>query len=214
MTYGLVQASGVIYAQLGETKRVASYLLALRIVQVISTFSQAPFYTKLPQLAMLLSQGKHRQQQVIARRGMTLSYWAYAVAFVAMTLFADPVLTLIGSNTNFVEPELWAILGLAFFIERYGAMHLNLYGTTNHIVNHIANGVTGVIFILFSWLLYERLEVLAFPVALLAGFLGFYTWYSAMHSYRMFNIPIWQFEKITVLPPLCVMLLFSAWSLS
>jgi len=53
MSYGVVHASGLIYAQLGATSRVATYLIGLRLIQALSSFSQAPFYSKLPILASL-----------------------------------------------------------------------------------------------------------------------------------------------------------------
>ena len=58
MTYGLVQASGILYAQVGTAASIASYLLALSLIQTVSQFSQAPFYSKLPAFARLFAEGK------------------------------------------------------------------------------------------------------------------------------------------------------------
>ena len=184
MGFGLLQASGILYAQIGSAADTASYLLALRMIQAVSAFSQAPFYTKLPDLARLRAEGNDQAQVVMARRGMTWAYWTYVAGFVGVGLYADVLLRTIGSRTSFVDPKLWSLLGIALFVERYGAMHLNLYSTTNHIISHVANGVGGFVFVTVSALLVPVVGVYAFPAGLLAGNLGVHAWYSALHWSR------------------------------
>jgi hypothetical protein len=201
MGYGLVQLSGIIYAQFGTASGVASYLLALRLMQMVRQISNAPFYSKLPLLAKLRSEGNLEKQIKVARRGMTLSYWTYVVGFISLGILTTPLLKLVGSNAEFVSPLLWGIMGLSMLAERYGAMHLHLYSTTNHIIWHIANGVSGIIYLVVALALFNRIGVYAFPIGTLAGYLGFYSWYSALHSYKAFGLKFWDFEKHVMLPP-------------
>jgi hypothetical protein len=208
MAYGLVQLSGIIYGQFGTASGVASYLLALRLMQMVSQLSQAPFYSKLPLLARLRSEGNLEKQIQVAKRGMTLAYWTYAIGFIMLGLFATPLLKLIGSNAEFVTPLLWGIMGLSMFAERYGAMHIHLYSTTNHIIWHIATGVSGIIYLVVSLSLFSRIDVYAFPLGTLIGYLAFFSWYSAMHSYKFFGLNFWKFEKFTMIPPLLCILIF------
>ena len=213
MSYGLVQLSGIVYAQFGTASRVASYLLALKLMQVICQFSQAPFYSKLPLLARLRSEGNLEQQVNVAKRGMGLAYWTYVAGFIGLAVLATPLLRLIGSNAEFVHPLLWGMMGLSMFAERYGAMHIQLYSTTNHIIWHIANGVSGVIYLVVAIALFKQIGVYAFPVGTLAGYLGFYSWYAAMHSYRAFGLNFWKFERSVMFAPLLVMLIYLAQAL-
>jgi O-antigen/teichoic acid export membrane protein len=208
LTSGLIQASNLLYAQWGPVQQVASYLIALRLIQAVSQFSQAPFYSKTPLLARLHSEGKLDEQVRVARRGMLLSYWAYGLGFVTIGLGAAPLLALIGSRTPFVDPLLWVLMGIAFFCERYGAMHLQLYTTTNHIIWHIVTLVHGIIFAAVTVCAFGVLGVYALPVGLLAGYLGFFSWYCAAHSYRAFRLRFWSFEKATSLAPLAFILVY------
>jgi O-antigen/teichoic acid export membrane protein len=208
MSYGLVQLSGVIYAQFGTASGVASYLLALRLMQTVSQLCQAPFYSKLPILAKLRSEGNIKQQIQVAKRGMTLAYWTYVAGFIGLGLFATPLLKLIGSNAEFVPPLLWGIMGLSMFAERYGAMHIQLYSTTNHIIWHIANGVSGIIYFVVSLALFQKIGVYAFPLGTLVGYLSFYSWYSAIHSYRAFGLNFWLFERSTAFYPFITMIVY------
>jgi O-antigen/teichoic acid export membrane protein len=213
MTYGLIQLSSVLYAQIGSTGQVASYLLSLRLIQAVSQFSNAPFYSKLPLLAKLRAEGKINQQILLAKRAMTLAYWTYLIGFLILGILSKPLLQLIGSNANFAEPRLWSLMGLSLFAERYGAMHIQLYSTTNHIIWHTANGVSGIIYAMVSLSLLPKIGVYAFPVGLLAGYLGFYCWYSARYSYKTFGLKFWSFEKSVMLPPLFILLCYTVYSL-
>jgi hypothetical protein len=209
MTYGLIQFSSIIYAQIGSAGEVASYLLSLRLIQVVSQFSNAPFYSKLPLLAKLRAEANLNQQVLVAKRGMSLVYWTYLIGFLILGIFFQPLLRLIGSNVNFAEPRLWSLMGLAIFAERYGAMHIQLYSTTNHIVWHIVTSLSGVIYAVVSLSLLPKIGVYAFPVGLLAGYLGFYCWYSARYSYQAFGLKFWSFEKSVMIPPLVILLCYT-----
>ena len=79
-------------------------------------------------------------------------------------------------------------------------MHINLYSTTNHIVNHIANGVSGIIYLVVGSIGYSYFGLYAFPFALIAGNMGFYAWYAAIHSYRSFELQFYAFESTVMLP--------------
>jgi hypothetical protein len=209
MSYGVVQASGIVYAQFGSAAGIASYLLALRIMQTINLFSQAPFYSKIPVLARLRSEGRLHDQVAVAQRGMAYAYWTFVVGFVCAGLFLDPLLELIKSHARFADPVLWSLMGIAFFVERFGAMHIQLYSTTNHIIWHTANGITGIINIVVVVLTFKYIGVYSFPIGMAVGTLGFYCWYAAKHSYRAFKLSFWSFERKTFLVPLGVVLTYS-----
>jgi hypothetical protein len=208
MSHGVLQISGIIYSNIGSAKDVASYLLALRLMQNIKSVAMAPFYSKLPLLAQLRAKGKFNKQLEIAKRGMNYSYWAFLIPFIIIGLYADHFLRFINSNADFVGPLFWGTLGLGYFLERYGAMHLHLYSTSGKIIWHIANGISGMIYIIVIFLLFNKLDIFVIPVAFLLSMLLFYSWYSASHSYRLFRVNFLNFEKSAVLAPSVLMLVF------
>lgn len=201
MSHGLIQASGLVYSQMAPAAEVAAYLIALRLAMLISQFCQAPFYSKLPRLAELQAAGQREEQLQLAQRGMRLAYWVFVIGALTVALAAQPLLHAIGSQTQFVPDGVWALLAMAFFAERFGAMHLQLYSLTNHIVWHIANGVTGVLMIVVAALAYQRIGEFAFPVAMLLAYAGFYCVYSATHTRAAFKLRLLSFESRTAVPP-------------
>ena len=208
MSYGIVQSSGVIYAQVATPAEAATYFLTLRMIQVVSQFSQAPFYSKLPKLASMYSVGSYSELVAFAKKGMQLSYLSFVIGFVLLGIIGDRLLPYIGSNAEFPGTVLWGLFGIAYFFERYGAMHINLYSTTNNIINHVANGVSGIVYIFTGAVLYGYIGILAFPAALIAGNAGFYAWYAARHSYRAFGLEFLSFELTAMIPFLAVLLLY------
>lgn len=207
MTFGLFNGSSLVFAQTGQVEQVSSYLFAVRVMQIITTFAQAPFYSKLPLLAKLYARQEHDQLIELAQTSMMRAHWTFVAGFGGIALLAEPLMSSIGSQIQFVEPTLWALMGLTFFIERYGAMHLQLYSLSNHIVWHIANGTSGLIYLVLAILSYPYLGVYAFPVSLLLAYAGFYVGYSVYKSNREFNLNILTFERKAVLFPFCGMVL-------
>jgi hypothetical protein len=210
MSSGAIQVAALTYAQLGSAAQVASFLLSLRVLQVLVTASQAPFYTKLPRLARLYAAGEASAQMALASRGMALSHGVYAAGIILTGAFVPRVLEMIGSNATFVAAPVWVLMGAAFFVERYGAMHLQLYSVTNDIIWHKANGVSGALFLATLWMAHPQLGLYAFPVAVLCGYLGFYSWYAAWHSYKVIGANFWAFESRTSAIPAAALLLAMA----
>lgn len=206
MSYGIIQASGIIYAQIGNGVQIASYLLGLRLIQIVSQFSQAPFYSKIPSLSRFRSRGDLTQQVTLATQGMRAAHWTFALGFVMVGVLTPLLLALIGSKTPFVSHDMWLLLGAAFFFERMGAMHLQLYSVTNHIIWHIANGWTGLAMLSMGFLMYKQLGVSAFPIAMLVSHISIYCTVSMVHSYRSFALSFPRYESKVAVPAMLFVL--------
>jgi O-antigen/teichoic acid export membrane protein len=209
LTNGTIQGSSLVYSVVGDVKQVASYLLSLRIMRTIAQFSQAPFYSKIPRLAALRAQGAVSEQVSQARKGMRWAYWAYVLPFVLLGAFGQKLLLLIESNATLVSQSLWCLLGFALLIERYCGMHAQLYTTTNHILWHITNGITGLLFLLFSCSFFPFVGVYAFPIAIILSHLSFYAWYITKHSYKACSISFRTFDLPVFIPPLLVVICYT-----
>lgn len=202
LSFGVIQLSALLYARLQEVGVVATYLLAMRLMQALSTIAQAPFYSKLPTLARLKAAGNDDELLRLASRGMRGAHLTYCIGFLVIGFAVPPVLQVIGSRTEFASPQLWSLLGVAFFLERYGAMHLQLYSTTNHIIWHKANGLTGAGMLLLSLALYSMLGVLAFPLSMTIAYGLIYCPMALVHSYRQFKLKFWPFDGGSAVVPL------------
>jgi hypothetical protein len=208
MSNGLASITSLIYAQMGSAASLASYLLALRLLAQIREISMAPFYSKIPMFSKLRATGDLKTLIKRAQRGMMLSNLVFVIGCIIVGLLGNSLLNVIGSDVPFVDINLWMLLTLAYFIHRYGAMHIQLYSTTNHIISHIADGVSGLIFIAVTLSLFGKYELYAIPAGMLAGYLGFYAWYSAYHSIRSLEVNFFVFEAKTVVVPSALLIIF------
>jgi len=208
MSVGLTNLTGLVYAQVGDSASVASYLLALRIINQIKEISMAPFYSKLPLMAMLRVKNDLKSLTEVAKRGMFLSHLVFALGVIAVGLSSTYLLHILHSQISFVNQWMWLLLGFAFFVHRFGAMHIQIYSTTNHIISHVADGVSGLIYILSSIILIKYIGIYAVPVGMLLGYFGFYAWYAARYSYKSLNVFSLNFEFRTSLLPLLLLLTY------
>jgi len=201
MSNAVIQASGVVYAQMATPSQVAPYLLAMRIISMITQISMAPFYSKIPHFATLYAADRRQELIGDVQRAMARAHWVYVAGILGVALLATPLLHLIGSKVNFVSIDLWLLMGLAFFLERMGAMHMQFYSLSNHILWHIANAVAGSIYLITAIILAPQIGIWAFPLGIVAGYAGFYTWYSMRLSYHHYGINPFRFElKASFLP--------------
>lgn len=207
MSHGLTQLSGLLAAQNKNPTISASYLFGLSLIRNISFFSQAPFYTKLPLLAKLTA---GRQPQTLMKhvvRSIRLSYFAYIAPFLLIGIAGPAALTLIHSKTSFPSIHLWYAFGMAFLLERYGAMHIHLCALHNRILFHIANGVGGILTILIALALFPKIGVIAFPISMIASSVLFYGWYCSISSHREFGFSWPYFDcKIGAIPSFIVVI--------
>ncbi|HEX8023211.1 hypothetical protein [Mucilaginibacter sp.] len=208
MSNGLSNATSIIYAQIGSSSHVAAYLFALRIVNTIVLVSAAPFYSKVPLFAQLIAQHKSGELKAKAQRSMFLANMIFMSATIGFGLCSNFLLHAIHSKIAFIDPWLWIAITVAFAIHRYGAMHIQLYSISNHIISHIADGVSGVIFIITTFLLIHKLDLYAIPVGMITGYLGFYAWYAGMHSYRFMKTSFLKFEAKANGLPFCILLAY------
>lgn len=208
MSYGIINSSSLYFAQFDNVKEVSSYLFAMRILQILINISMAPFYTKIPQLAKLYAMNEKNEILRISKKGMLLSHSTFVVMTIFIGVSAPYLLTLIHSSIGFVDAKLWSLMMLAFFIERYGAMHMQLYSITNIILWHIANSITGVILLVSLLLTIPQLSFYAYPLSMIISYLGFYSWFAAKKSLRLLNISFIKFELTTSVFPFSILLFY------
>lgn len=214
MSVGLLQVTNMIFAKDGKSAEVASYLLAYSLIRQISGFAQAPFYSRIPALAKLRGESDLKGLIAVSQKGMRLTYWCFTLLMIFIGVFGKFGLPYIKSHVNFPSQLLWSLIGLGILLERFGAMHIQLHSTTNKIIWHKANGITGIIFLIVFFAGRQYLGLFIFPIALIVSNLAFYAWYCAKNSYESVNMSFWAFEKKGFILPLIVYIIYTILSVS
>lgn len=197
---GVTSALGLMFAQFLAPKPLAELLLGVRIITLIAEISRAPFYSRIPRFNALRAEGRINELASLAMRSMRIAYLAFVVMALLAPVVASVALPLIGSQIDFPSSGFWFWLAGAHLIERMGAMHVQLYSTTNHIVWHWLNGISGLCWILLLLLLLPRYGLIAYPCSMLIAYLLCYSTLAVRFSLRSINWKYWMFEKKSFVP--------------
>jgi hypothetical protein len=184
---GVGQASALVVAACAETGAAAAYLIGWRLLGVGSQFAQAPFYSRLPEFGGLAAAGDTAGLLRRARGAMAASLGLFAAGYLGLSVAGPWLLETTGAATEWPAQEVWWLLGAALFLERYGAMHLQL-DTLGHDVRwHVANGSAGAVAVTAMLVAAGGAGVAAVPIGLLAGQALAYCPYAVRLSRRRYG---------------------------
>ncbi len=186
-TSGVAQVAALVVAMHASSGEAATYLLAWRVISILSQLSQPPFYARLPEFGALAAAGSRDKLLRNARIAIGRSLGLFSAGYVVLGFVGPELLQILGAQVDWASPTLWVLFGVTIFLERYGAMQLQL-DTLGHTVRwHIANGVAGLIAVSAMLLTRETLGVLAVPAGLLLGNVAFYCPYARHLSKKRFG---------------------------
>ncbi len=198
---GVTQASGVIFAQFGDSETLASYLLSLRVMTLISQFSQAPFYSKVPVFSRLRAEQNLQELKRQTASAMNKSLLVFVVGVSFTGFLAQFLLGLIESNTSFVSNPIWIAMSFIWYLERHHAMHAQVYSTTNHIPFHIPIIISGSINLAISILAVKTYGVWAFIGAHFISNLLINNWWNVRISLRSIKSGFYSYFRQSALLP-------------
>jgi hypothetical protein len=204
---GVVELSGIIYAQIGNADNISSYLLAVRLMNIVSNVSRAPFYSKLPLFAKLRAQGKLNELSSITNYSIKTTLFVFIIVAFFTGLLITPSLNLINSSIEFIPYTMWGLMCVIFFLERHHAAHAQIYSTTNHIPFWVPVGISGILNISIALFLMDKMGYWAFPIALGVSNLFINNWWNIKISLHSINQPMYRYLKTSFVIPLIVLLI-------
>lgn len=199
MAQGITYSMAFFFANKLDPSSLSTYLVTSGVIINIRNFSQAPFYSKIPFFATLTAQQNFKELEINLKKSMFQVYLIFFSSSVLLYLLFWGYIEY-NSVSFMLDEKLWFVLTLAFFLERYGAMHIQIYSLSNHILWHIHNGVSGAITIFFVVIIYQYSPLYSYPLALLISCLLFYSIYGPYYSYKFLNTSFWKFEKKLFFP--------------
>lgn len=203
-SYGLNQFSSLVLVDFLVEDDLVVYLISFRFITIISEFSRAPFYAKLPYFGQQYQSNTRGNLLKIVKRSIDLSIAIAVICLVFVTVLGNFSLELIQSNVKNLDYTLWFLLSINIVLERLGAMHFQLHSLSNKVVWHKANIIYGLIFIAISIATINQLGLYSIPVAMLAGNIFYYTTKALITSYKEYSYNPIKFNSIIIV---CVIIL-------
>lgn len=195
--------TGLIISTALASSDAAIFLLLVNLSRYLMQFSQVPFTVKIPQLTLLHAHGKQDDILKITKRSMTASMWLLTGAVIFVALLWDQAALHLKLDTINLDTALWGAIGLVTLLERYGAMHLQLYSTTNHIIWHWLNSLAALILTIVTAMLVAWIGLWSWVVGYLFSMLA-YSLISHRHSFKAFGFPFPKFDLHTFIIPLSI----------
>ena len=205
---GLTQITGFIYTNMSTATELASYLITLKLVTTVSTFSQAPFYSKIPIFSGLRVRNKINELTVKTSKAMLKSLLVFVLGISSLFFFGDLFLRLIGANTSLESPSFIAFMAIIWFLERHHAMHAQIYSTTNKIPFYKMLIISGIINVFLMYFLVPFIGVWGFPTSLAISNLCINNWWNVKISLKSINVSFWSYFQKSALLPLIILLFF------
>ena len=141
MSYGILQFSGIILAQYETSNLIVAYLFSIKIFEILKGFSNVPFYSQIPLMNNLFIRKEFRKLNSIFKLRGFMTTSIFAIGAMIIGLFNSYLLNYFEMNIELLNFDLWLVLSVAFFLERYGALHIQFLTLSNNIIWHIANGL-------------------------------------------------------------------------
>lgn len=205
LNQGMLQASSLMLAQLASVSTIASYGLTVSLVSAISEFSKAPMVSRMPVLVKLKVSGDLKALQESCSRSMAGSYWAFAVGVSCLILFGQVAVKFISPNVSLAPQPFVLLMAIACYLDRFSAMHQQIYETSNRIIMHITSLVYSVIYLSVVFFSIHALGIYAFALAAIFGQLIFVAAVSCHRSYKVLEVSSWAYErKVSVLPLIAI----------
>lgn len=195
--FSVFQFSGLIFSQYVVAAESAAMLMSLRVLTAIRQFSNAPFYTKIPTLNRLYVAGKYKDLLSIAKRSQKISL----LVFLLISLLVMIVGGVTEKIVLYPSVGAWYLMAIAGIIERYGAMHLQIYSLTGDIVWHKLNGLTAFVYLLFSVPIFFYQTELSIPLGIIISYSLVYTRLACRKSMEKFDFNIMTYDF--VVPAVC-----------
>jgi hypothetical protein len=188
---GLIQVGAVIISRIEKASTSAEFFIVLQLARAISSFSQAPFYSKIPSLSeMFVKKELYNKFSNTAVNAIYFSLICFIIFSLIVGLLGDWIFAIINSPIEFPILSTWIIFTLAFFAERIGASYLQLFTITGVIKWHIANTITALLTLSLSLLLYNPLGLIGLPIAMLVSNIAFYIPYCLKLCFDKFGSSI------------------------
>ena len=128
---GGMQLAAVIFANCAASNAVASYLFAMRILDVIVNAGQVPFTAIQPALSRQLVSGQVAELKSMLKSRFRMTWGLTAAALLGAGIVLPGALSLIGSKTNFVSADVWFVFGLVTLLSRFLVLNSSICSLGN-----------------------------------------------------------------------------------
>jgi O-antigen/teichoic acid export membrane protein len=165
----------------------AQYSISLQLYSILLALCTTVPYTYVPQLNKLaLNQDTSKIKQIV-NKSLAFSVFSYALGFVVILYFANPVLMMLKSNVPLLESKYLILVGVLIFLEMIHSIACVFITTFNNIPFAKSSLISGGAVVLFTFLLFNfpnTSDILSVILARAVVQLLFNNWFWPLSLYK------------------------------
>jgi O-antigen/teichoic acid export membrane protein len=198
---GSLKISTIFVARYGDPSQVASFLLAVRLLETLGQFAFAPFSSKVPKFARMLAAGDVSDLRRRVIGALKISQWLLVLGSLCIAFLIEPFLRLIGSEVEFVPVGFLLVMGGLFVLVFSIRQGLSLLMIGNNIfgVNRLllATGCSVLVAVLLIPIYPLEGAIIAafFPIIIMLN------WKPFEVGAKLMGIRIWEYVIPIILYP-------------
>ncbi len=131
--FGVSHGTALVIAQLSDTKIIASYLLTLRVVILLTQIASAPLVAYLPNIVSTLAQRDFVKFRIWTIRVICIALLIFLSGSVFLAVAGNWLLAILHMKFTLVPMTVLLLLLFAYFLETHHSIHASLYIATNHV---------------------------------------------------------------------------------
>lgn len=184
-SYFIYSGTTILVAQLEDVKLIASYLLTLQIIFILTTISSAPAYSSYPETSKAIAEKNYTAYKSSLFKALKISLSLYIAGALIIALLANPLLIFIGSSTEIITGYLLLTVLAMYFLELHHTIHATFYTTTNHIPFVYPALISGFIILTAGYFTIDELGIWGVVIIQFIVQLSFNNWYPVYLNYNL-----------------------------
>jgi O-antigen/teichoic acid export membrane protein len=185
--YLVDSGNSIIIAQISDARLMSGFLFSTRIVSFIRTIAQTPFYANVPALYKFAAQKRLGELKERSSEYIFLGMLLMTGTCLLIALFGNTALSILNTNTRFIEPWLLLLLCLTILLDMHSSFHATIYTSTNHIPFLIPSIVSGALITILGFYVLPFYGLLGILLVRFLIQLAFNNWYAMFLSLKLLN---------------------------
>jgi hypothetical protein len=194
--YAIISGTSIVVAQIKDPVMMASFLMTMRVINIIGGFARAPFYANIPKIYELAAKKDFKNLKIRASEYIFVGLAVLAAGFGAVALLGNWSFGLIGIETRFLPLAILLIIFVTEILNWHSAFHASIYISTNHVPFLIPSTVSGGLIIGLGLLVLPKYGVFGLVVTQFFIQLAFNNWFAVWLSLRLLNWNLFNYLRV------------------
>jgi hypothetical protein len=200
--YAIMYGTSIVVAQIENVQLMASFLLTMRVVEIINSVARAPFYANIPKIYDLAAKKDFTSLKVRVSEYIFVGLGMMVVGFAGIGLLGNWVFGLLNIETLFLPTVILLVIFVTEILNWHSAFHASIYISTNQVPFLLPSTISGGLIIGIGMLVLRHFGdgpydgVLGLVLSQFFIQLSFNNWFAVWLSLGLLNWKLINYLKV------------------